>query len=52
VAEESVPNLIQSPELERLAAILQKKAELAKVTLPKDVAFYLAQTFRSSTRAL
>jgi len=52
VGEESVPNLIQSPKLERMVAILQKRAEQAKVTLPKDVAFYLAQNFRSSTRAL
>ncbi len=52
VGEESVPNLIQSPELERMVAILRKRAEQAKVTLPKDVAFYLAQNLRSSTRAL
>jgi hypothetical protein len=50
--EESVPNLIQTPYLERMVAVLRKRAEQEKVTLPKDVAFYLAQNFRSSTRAL
>jgi hypothetical protein len=52
VREESVPNAIQAPELERMVAVLRKRAEQAKVTLPKDVAFYLAQNIRSSTRAL
>jgi len=52
VEEERVPNPIQAPELERMAGVLQKRAAQAKVTLPKDVAFYLAQNIRSSTRAL
>ncbi len=50
--EESVPNPIQAFELERMAAVLRKRAEQARVTLPKDVAFYLAKNIRSSTRAL
>lgn len=52
MGEESVPNPIQAPELERMVAVLRKRAEQAKVTLPNDVAFYLAQNIRSSTRAL
>ena len=52
MGEESVPNPIQAPELERMVAVLRKRAEQAKVTLLKDVAFYLAQNIRSSTRAL
>ena len=52
MGEESVPSPIQAPELERMVAVLRKRAEQAKVTLPKDVAFYLAQNIRSSTRAL
>ena len=35
-----------------MVAVLRKRAEQAKVTLPRDVAFYLAQNIRSSTRAL
>jgi hypothetical protein len=49
---ESVPNLIQNLDLERRVAILQKIAEQQKVTLPKDVARYIAQNVTSSTRAL
>ena len=52
MGEERVPNPIQAPELERMVAVLQKRAEQAKVTLPKDVALYIAQNIRSSTRAL
>jgi hypothetical protein len=57
VRGENVSNPIQAPELEapeleRMAAILRKRAEQAKVTLPQDVALYLAQNVRSSTRAL
>jgi Bacterial dnaA protein len=52
VGKESVPNPIRTPELERMVAVLQKRAEQMKVTLPKDVALYLAQNVRSSTRAL
>ncbi len=50
--EQSIPNPFQAPELERMAAVLRKRAGQAKVTLPKDVASYLAQNIRSSTRAL
>ena len=50
--EESVPNPIQRPELEPMVAVLQKRAQQSRVSLPKDVAFYLAQNFRSSTKAL
>jgi hypothetical protein len=50
--EESVPNPVQAPQLVRMVAVVQKRAEQAKVTLPKDVALYLAQNFRSSTTAL
>ena len=52
MGEESVPNPIQAHELERMVAVLRKRAEQAKVTLPNEVAFYLAQNIRSSTRAL
>jgi hypothetical protein len=52
VGEESMANPIQAPELERMVAVLRKRAEQAKVTLPKDVALYLAQNIRSSTKAL
>jgi hypothetical protein len=49
---ESVPYLIQNLDLERRVAILQKIAEQQKVTLPKDVARYIAQNITSSTREL
>jgi hypothetical protein len=49
---ESVPNLIQNLDLEGRLATLQKIAEQQKVTLPKDVARYIAQNVTSSTRAL
>ena len=49
---ESVPNPIPAPQLERMVAVLRKRAGQAKVTLPKEVAVYLAQNIRSSTRAL
>jgi hypothetical protein len=49
---ESVPNLIQNLDLQGRLAILQKIAEQQKVTLPKDVARYIAQNVTSSTRAL
>jgi len=39
VGEESVPNPIQAHELERMVAVLRKRAEQAKVTLPNEVAF-------------
>jgi Bacterial dnaA protein len=52
VLEASLPVPIQPPYLERMVAVLRKRAEQAEVTLPKDVAFYLAQNIRSSTKAL
>jgi hypothetical protein len=52
VREESVPNPIQASELQRMVAVLQKRAGQAKVNLPEDAALYLAQNIRSSTRAL
>ena len=50
--EDSVPTATHAPELERMIAVLRKRAEQAKVKLPQDVALYLAQNFRSSTRTL
>ena len=50
--EESVPNLIQPPDLEARVAILRKRAEQMEVTLPTNVAFYIAQNVRSNERAL
>jgi len=52
VEAQSVPSPIPAPELERMVAVLRKRAEQEKVTLPQDVAFYLAQNIRSSTKAL
>jgi len=49
---ESVPYLFQNLDLERKLAILRKIDEQQKVTLPKDVARYIAQNVRSGTRAL
>ena len=43
---------IQPPDLETKVAILQKKAELEKVTLPPDVAMFVAQNIRSNVREL
>jgi chromosomal replication initiator protein len=43
---------IQPPELETKIAILQKKAEMEKITIPEDVAYYLASKVKSNIREL
>ncbi len=43
---------IQPPDLETKVAILNKKAEFENVTLPQDVAFYLASNIDHNVRVL
>src|SRR5262245_9404241 len=43
---------IQPPDLETKVAILQKKSDSEKVTLPTDVALYIASNIRSNVREL
>lgn len=43
---------IEPPELELRVAILMKKAEIARVNLPQEVAFFIAQKIRSHVRDL
>lgn len=43
---------IEPPELETRVAILKKKADQAKVDLPNDAAFFIAQRIRSNVREL
>jgi len=43
---------IEPPELETRVAILKSKAEQAKIFLPNDAAFFIAQRIRSNVREL
>jgi len=43
---------IQPPDIETKVAILRKKAESEKISLPNDVAFYLASQIDSNVRIL
>ena len=43
---------IEPPELETRVAILKSKAEQAQLTLPDEVAFFIAQRIRSNVREL
>ena len=43
---------VEPPELETRVAILMKKAEQARVELPHDAAFFIAQRLRSNVREL
>ncbi|MFY9959842.1 chromosomal replication initiator protein DnaA, partial [Pseudomonas sp.] len=43
---------VEPPELETRVAILMKKADQAKVDLPHDAAFFIAQRIRSNVRDL
>ena len=43
---------IEPPELETRVAIINKKAEIAGISLPEDVSFFIAKRFRSNVREL
>lgn len=43
---------LEPPELEMRVAILMKKAEVLKLQLPEEVAFFIAKQIRSSVREL
>jgi len=43
---------IQSPDIETKVAILRKKAEIENISLPNDVAFFLASQIDSNIRML
>lgn len=43
---------IQPPELETKVAIIQKKADIEKIDIPEDVAYYLASKVKSNIREL
>lgn len=43
---------VEPPELETRVAILLKKADQANISLPRDVAFFIAQKIRSNVREL
>lgn len=43
---------VEPPELETRVAILMKKADQAKIALPGDAAFFIAQRIRSNVREL
>jgi len=47
-----LPVPIEPPELETRVAILKSKAAMARVGLPDDVAFFIAQRIRSNVREL
>ena len=44
--------IIEPPELETRVAILMRKAELNKINLPNEVAFFIAKRLRSNVREL
>lgn len=50
--EDRVRNLIQTAEVKAVVANLQKTAGQVNVTLPRDVALYIAQNVRSNEREL
>lgn len=43
---------VEPPELETRVAILMKKAEQSKISLPSETAFFIAQKIRSNVREL